>query len=129
MQATLVGKLFPLTVRGRRALWLEAVIYYGSGSLLQRNGHSYLRDPRPDRMSDVLTGRRAVELPIARRIGVFGAILVAIIGIVLFVCADLASNRPLRLSAVLVVTLALLVGMVLTVRRNACVTTEPRKRS
>jgi hypothetical protein len=80
-------------------------------------------------MSDVLTGRRAVDLPIARRFGVFAAILVGIIGIVLFVCADLTSNRPLRLSAALVVTLALLVGMVLTVRRNACVTTEPRKRS
>jgi Flp pilus assembly protein TadB len=77
----------------------------------------------------MLMSRRRVEPPISRTIGA-ATMLLGIIGLVLFVYADRAGNRPLRLSAVLVVTLALLVGVVLTVRRNARVTrTEPRKRS
>jgi len=65
----------------------------------------------------------------SRRIGATAAVLLGIIGLVLFVYADRVSNRSLRLSAVLVVALALLVGTVLTVRRNARVTTAPEKRS
>jgi len=80
-------------------------------------------------MYDVLRSRRGVEPPNSRRIAALTAMLLGMIGLVLFVYADRASNRPLRLSAALVVALALLVGMILAVRRNARVTTAPGKRS
>jgi hypothetical protein len=80
-------------------------------------------------MSDVLRSRRGVEPPISRRIGAAAAMLFGIIGLVLFVYADRASNRPLRLAAVLIMTFALLVGMVLTVRRNKRVKAAPGQRS
>jgi hypothetical protein len=55
--------------------------------------------------------------------------LLGIIGLVLFVYADRASNHPLRLAAVLVMTLALGVVMVVILRRNARVKTALGKRS
>ena len=45
-------------------------------------------------------------------------ILLAIGGLALFVYADLFANRALRLTAVLVLTLALVFGIVLAARRN-----------
>jgi len=45
-------------------------------------------------------------------------ILVAIGGLALFVYADLVANRALRLVAVLVLTLALVFGIVLAARQN-----------
>jgi hypothetical protein len=80
-------------------------------------------------MPDVLRSRGGIEPPISQRIGASVAALLGIIGLVLFVYADRASNRPLRLAAVLVVTLALVVGMVLTVRRNERMKAAPGKKS
>jgi len=79
-------------------------------------------------MLDVSTSRRDAEPPISRRSGA-AAVLLGIIGLALFVYADLASNHPLRLAAVLVMTLALGVGMVVILRRNARVKTVRGKRS
>lgn len=58
-------------------------------------------------MPDVLRSRGVIEPPIFRRIGASVAVLLGIIGLVLFVDADRAGNRPLRLAAILVVTLRL----------------------
>jgi hypothetical protein len=75
----------------------------------------------------MVMSRRRVESPVSRTIGA-AAMLLGIIGLVLFVYADRASNHPLRLAAVLVMTLALGVGMVVILRRNARVKTALGKR-
>ncbi|HZF05043.1 MAG TPA: hypothetical protein VE932_12005 [Patescibacteria group bacterium] len=57
-------------------------------------------------------------LAMTRRAWVALDVLFAIVGLALFVYADLTTSRGLRLAAVVVLTIAIVIGVVLSVRRN-----------